>query len=44
MAVLDGAGHLIPIDKRETVQVLIKDWLEQINNKEMRDKSDQVYY
>lgn len=42
LAVLEGAGHLIPIDKRETVQLLIKDWLEQINNKEMRERSDQV--
>jgi pimeloyl-ACP methyl ester carboxylesterase len=42
LAVLEGAGHLIPIDKRETVQLLIKDWLVQINYKEMRDRSDQV--
>jgi pimeloyl-ACP methyl ester carboxylesterase len=38
LAVLDGAGHLIPIDKRETVQLLLKDWLEQINYMEMRDR------
>jgi pimeloyl-ACP methyl ester carboxylesterase len=44
LAVLDGAGHLIPIDKRETVKLLLKEWLKQINNKEMRDTSDQVYY
>jgi pimeloyl-ACP methyl ester carboxylesterase len=44
LAVLEGAGHLIPIDKRETVQLLLKDWLEQINNKELRDTSEQVYH
>lgn len=42
LAVLEGAGHLIPIDKRETVQLLLKDWLKQINYTEMRDRSDQV--
>jgi pimeloyl-ACP methyl ester carboxylesterase len=40
LAVLDGAGHHIPIDKRESVQLLLKNWLEQINYKEMRDIID----
>lgn len=26
-AILDGAGHMLPIEKRELVQELVKDWL-----------------
>ncbi|WP_421378541.1 alpha/beta fold hydrolase [Bacillus salacetis] len=30
-SVLDGAGHMLVLEKRETAQALIKDWIKEIN-------------